>query len=128
MSLAAAEKMSWLELVLCVIQQGDSYGTSLKERITELSPEHANSVVDWKHMESITQRIHPDVYSLLDQFMTDHAMSVVPVPASWLRVSDMLLPPPKSTRCTGQPFLTPLQQTLVMERWLFCIVKNALKA
>ena len=112
-------KQSWLDLVLEIIENRTDADT-LQETVEKLCPEHAASIANWQHLKDLTTRVHSDVYCCIAEFMTDHDMSVPPLPMAWLREPWMLLAGRKS-----REFCTEKEQRLVVHRVLAQLLQLA---
>lgn len=64
-------KLSWLDIVMEVINGGEAFGDSLQASVLKSCPEHAASVADWQHMKALTTRVSVVVYDLIAQYMQE---------------------------------------------------------
>ena len=112
-------KQSWLDLVLEVIENRTPADT-IQETVEAFCPEHAASIANWQHLRDLTTRVSPEVYTFMQDFMTDHDLTTPPVPMAWLRESWMLLPGRKSKEsCSGE------EQVLLVRRILTLLLQLA---
>ena len=107
-------KQSWLDLVLEVIENRTPADT-IQETVEAFCPEHAASIANWEHLRALTTRVSPEVYTFIQDFMTDHDLTTPPVPMAWLRESWMLLPGRKSKEsCSVEEQVLLVRRTLTL--------------
>ncbi len=107
-------KLSWLDIVLQVAGGSEALGQSLQSRVFAICPEHASKLNDWKNLKTLSTRVTPAAYALVEKFMQREGMIVPPLPQSWLREPYMLLKGRKS----GPEALSPDEQFAAYARIL----------
>ena len=64
--------VSWMDIIQMILEEPEwamSGGSSLQDRVWQISPEYANKLSDWKNMKTLVQRVCKKVYDFLETAM-----------------------------------------------------------
>ncbi len=118
---AGAIKLSWLDTIIQVMQQGgDQFGSSLRDKFIAICPEHAQKV-HWQHVTAMATRVTAESYQAVEDHMEAAGLITPPFPQTWFREPWMLLKGRKSRR---DEHLTPDEQLCFVHRLLGAVSKH----
>ena len=69
-------RLSWLDILQIIMKEpswATSGGSSLQDRIFQISPEYASKLSDWKNMKTLVTRVDKKVYNFLETAMAFRA-------------------------------------------------------